>query len=105
AGIPDDFLGDAARRDAEDWLTWSAVRSAHTIRHLRRLEELTALDIVPGLRDVLDALPPDGDDLQRFNVLRTPFEQLDGASPLHWLLVGGDPATVITAVEHLGWLP
>jgi len=105
AGISTDTFTGESLRQAQDWLVWSAVREDTVRRHLERLGEMTAFDIVPGLQEVIAAFPSGFDDLDRFEILRTPSEALDGLSPLRWLIVGGDIARAVAVVEDLGWLP
>jgi len=105
AGISAEIFTDESIRRAQDWLVWSAVREDTVRRHLATLGEMTAIDIVPGLQEVIAAFPPGFKDLDRFELLRTPSEALDGLSPLRWLIVGGEITRAVAVVEDLGWLP
>lgn len=101
--------GDAAgngftaesRLVAEDWLLWSALRMDSERAALDQLSATSALLIVPGLLDVLHAFPADYSDLDQFIVLRAPLDELDGYSPIRWLVTGGDVATVVTLIKNL----
>jgi len=105
AGISADIFTGESIRQAQDWLVWSAVREDTVRRYLERLGEMSAFDIVPGLQDVVAAFPSGFNDLDRFEVLRTPSAALNGLSPLRWLIVGGDITRAVAVVEDLGWLP
>ncbi len=100
-GVPPHVFADQGRRDAEDWIVWSAVRSDAECRRLDRLADLPFDEVVPGLRAAIDAFPEDFDDLDRHVVLCAPREELDGSSPIQWLLRGGDPSTVLELIDDL----
>jgi len=93
------------RRRVEDWLVWSAIKTDHERATLDRLIEMTAVDIIPGLREVLDAVPADYSDLGTFTVLRSPMEELGGLTPTQWLLLGGDTDTVRSLIQDLTYDP
>jgi hypothetical protein len=97
-----DAFTSESRLAAEDWLLWSALRMDSERAALDQLSATSALLIVPGLLDVLDAFPADYSDLDQFIVLRAPLEELDGYSPIRWLLTGGDIGTVVTLTKRLG---
>lgn len=93
------------REAAEDWLVWSAITTDRERARLDRLTEMTALDILPGLCEVIDAFPDDFIDLDRFAVLRSPMEELGGLTVIQWLLLGGDRHTVASLIASLGCAP
>lgn len=105
AGIPADAFTDEAIQKARDWLVWSSVTDEANRRNLDALADKAAVDIVPGLREVIDAFPDDYLDLDRFTVLTTPDEDLDGLSPISWLPLGRDVGTVTRTIESLEFLP
>jgi len=93
------------RRRVEDWLVWSAIKTDHERARLDPLIEMTAVDIIPGLREVLEAVPADYSDLGTFTVLRSPMEELGGLTPTQWLLLGGDTDTVRSLIQDLTYDP
>lgn len=97
-----DMFTAESRLAAEDWLLWSALRMDSERAALDQLSATSALLIVPGLLDVLRAFPADYSDLDQFIVLRAPLEELDGYSPLRWLLTGRDIATIVARIKNLG---
>jgi len=105
AGIPADAFTDEALQKARDWLVWSAVTDDANRRNLNTLADQAAVDIVPGLREVIDAFPDDYLDLDQFTILTTPDDDLDGLSPISWLLLGRDVGTVTRTIESLEFLP
>ena len=97
AAVPIGELAGQARREAEDWALWWALRN-HAV-HLR-LSELTSLSgnmIVPELHRVVDAFPPAYDELAMYRVLRRPMIELDGLSPMRWLILGR-PTNAVTKI-------
>jgi len=105
SGLAPAVHGEADRKQAEDWLVWSAITTNVRREDLDRLTQMTALDVVPSLREVVAAFPADPIDLDRFLVLRSRGEQLGGMTPIQWLLLGGDPRTVVTLVANLEYGP
>lgn len=97
-----DVLTAESTLAVEDWLLWSALRMDSERAALDQLSATSALLIVPGLLDVLRAFPADYSDLDQFIVLRAPLEELDGYSPIRWLLTGGGIATVVAVIKDLG---
>jgi hypothetical protein len=104
-GIPVTGFTDSARQQAEDWVLWSALRDHAVHIRLDQLAENSALLIIPELHRVIDAFPRHYTDLDKFRFLRRPDEQLDGLSPLRWLLLGRPAPTVTKIVTDLNWLP
>lgn len=98
AGLDPSSFDRGDRERAEDWLVWSAINADRARARLERLTEMTAVDIIPGLREVVDAFPDEYADIDRFNLLRAPAEELGGLTPTQWLLLGGDPNTAVTVV-------
>lgn len=105
AGIPVEAFTEFARQQGEDWVLWSALRDHAVHIHLDSLTERSALLIVPELHRVIDAFPPDYTDLDKFRTLRRPDEQLDGLTPLRWLLLGRPARTVVKIITDLNHLP
>ena len=105
SGLDSDVDSAAAHKRAEDWLVWSAITTNQHRERLDRLTEMTALDIIPGLREVVAAFPAELIDLDRFTVLRSPAEELGGMTPIQWLLLGGDPRTAAILVANLKYGP
>lgn len=56
---------------------------------------------LPGLPDVVAALPSTWRARKVMAVMAAPIEILDGASPSQWLADGGDPSTVVRMLEDL----
>lgn len=56
----------------------------------RRLPSWQVLDsgVIPHLREVLHALPVDAHPLTVEGFMTTPSDELDGATPAHWLATG-----------------
>ena len=104
-GIPVTALTDFARQQGEDWVLWTALRDHAVHIHLDQLAEHSALLIIPELHRVIDAFPLDYTDLDKFRALRRPDEQLDGLSPLRWLLLGRPARTVVKIITDLNYLP
>lgn len=104
-GLPVMAFTDFARQQGEDWLLWSALRDHAVHIRLDSLTEHSALLIVPELHRVIDAFPPDYTDLEKFRALRRPDEQLDGLSPLRWLLLGRPARTVVKIITDLNRCP
>jgi len=102
AGVPASAFTPAARRRGEDWLVWSALSDEAERQKLDELARIDAFDIVPGLRELVDDLSPRLIDLDLRAVLLSPHEELDGLSPIRWLLTGGDPSTVRSALDGVG---
>jgi len=102
AGVPPEAFSDDAAQERDDWLAWSAIRLAQERDDLVRLSELTACDIIPGLREVVEAVRSNFTDVEGFSILRTPMEELDGVSPLRWLLSGGDVQLLVALVDDVG---
>jgi len=105
SGLDPDVHGEGDLEQAADWLVWSAITTNLQREGLDRLTQMTALDVIPGLRDVVAAFPADLTDLDRFTILRSPAEELGGITPIHWLLLGGDLRTVVTVVANLEYGP
>jgi len=99
AGVPASAFTPAARRRGEDWLVWSALSDEAERQKLDELARIDAFDIVPGLRELVDDLSPRLIDLNLRAVLLSPHEELDGLSPIRWLLTGGDPSPVRSALD------
>lgn len=105
AAVPIGELTGLARREAEDWALWWALRN-HAV-HLR-LNELTSHSghmIVPELHRVVDAFPPAYDELDMYRVLRRPMIELDGLSPMRWLILGRAAHTVTKIIADLDHRP
>lgn len=101
AAVPIGELTGLARREAEDWALWWALRN-HAV-HLR-LDALTSRSghmIVPDLHAVIDAFPPAYDELDMYRVLRRPMTELDGLSPMRWLILGRPASTVREIIAGL----
>ena len=101
AAVPIGELTGLPRRAAEDWALWWALRN-HAV-HLR-LDALTSHSghmIVPELHAVIDAFPPAYDELDMYRVLRRPMPELDGLSPMRWLILGRPAGTVRTIILDL----
>lgn len=105
AGVRAEALTDERRPRSEDWLVWSAVRDARERAEWEKLAALTAFDVVPGLREVVRAFPDDFTELDMARVMTAPMEELGGASPVRWLLCGGDPGTLVSLIEEFGCAP
>jgi len=101
AAVPIGELTGPARREAEDWALWWALRN-HAV-HLR-LDALTSHSghmIVPELHSVIDTFPPAYDELDMYRVLRQPMGELDGLSPMRWLILGRPASTVRKIIVDL----
>ncbi len=59
--------------------------------------------ILPGLRQVVEALPDDYHPLDVEEFMVTPHEGLRGRSPVVWLSGNGDVETVARIADELGW--
>ncbi len=105
AGVPSTVFTEEGQCEAEDWLLWSAIYRTGVTLGLDELAEQPVDAIVPGIQEVICALPQEYDALERFTVLRSPRDELDGLSPIRWLLLGRPAAAVVAAVESLGWHP
>ena len=103
-GVPASAFAEQGRRDAQDWIVWSALRADGERRTLDALLHHAIDEIVPGLRDAIGAFPETCSDLERFTVLTTPDETLAGLSPIQWWLLGRDATTVTTHIDDLGRL-
>lgn len=100
AAVPMGELTGLARREAEDWALWWALRN-HAV-HLR-LDALTSHSghmIIPELHRVIDAFPPAYDELDIYRILRRPMVELDGLSPMRWLILGRPVEMVIALIRR-----
>jgi hypothetical protein len=100
AALPIGELTGPARREAEDWALWWALRN-HAV-HLR-LNELTSHSghmIVPELHRVIDTFPPAYDELDMYRVLRRPMLELNGLSPMRWLVLGREVSAVVELIRR-----
>ncbi|GAA1357857.1 hypothetical protein GCM10009596_09770 [Arthrobacter rhombi] len=59
--------------------------------------------IIPGLREVLEALPDDYHPLDVEGFMVTPQESLRGRSPAAWLSGDGDVEAVVRIADEQGW--
>lgn len=99
AAVPIEELTGPARREAEDWALWWALRN-HAV-HLR-LDALTSHSghmIVPELHRVIDAFPPAYDELDMYRILRRPMIELEGLTPMRWLILGRPVEDVVALVR------
>lgn len=60
--------------------------------------------ILPGLRQVVEALPADYHPLDIEDFMVGAHERLRGRSPVSWLADGGDVETVVEIADELGWV-
>lgn len=60
--------------------------------------------ILPGLRQVLEALPDDYHPLDVEGFMVSPQEGLRGRSPAGWLSGDGELETVVRIADELGWV-
>ncbi len=60
--------------------------------------------IIPGLRQVVEALPDDYHPLDVEGFMVTPQECLRGRSPAAWLSGNGDVETVVSLADEQGWV-
>lgn len=60
--------------------------------------------VVPGLREVIPALPSFLHPLSVERFMTTPDDALDGLSPAVWLLSGGSPRPVAALADALGYV-
>ncbi len=59
---------------------------------------------LPGLSEVLRALPEDYDVHATTTFMNTSNESFDGWTPVQWLTAGRDISTVVGYVSDLGWV-
>jgi len=59
--------------------------------------------IIPGLREVLEALPDDYHPLDVEGFMVTPHESLRGRSPAAWLSGDGEVEAVVRIADEQGW--
>jgi len=104
-GVPARVFTAEGLRDAEDWLVWSEIRNEVDRQQLDQIADRPLAEVVPGLREAIDAFPSGFTDLDKHAILRTPDEDLDGLSPIQWLLTGREPAKLVEFIEDLGLLP
>lgn len=93
--------GESTRSRIEDWLIWSAINAEKERSRADDLAKLTALDLIPGLRAVVNAFPPDLTDVGKLAVLRSPLRELGDVTATQWLLLGGDANTVVASIQRL----
>lgn len=58
---------------------------------------------LPGLRDVVSALPENYHPLEVGEFMTEPLEGLRGMSPAQWLAEGGDPEPVVALADERAW--
>lgn len=95
-------LTEEGRQRVEGWLVASAIGLTVDRKGLATLATASGRDFIPGLDEVIGAFPDHYSDLEQFEVLRTPAKELDGYSPIRWLLTGRDIPTVVCVIDELG---
>ena len=105
AGIPPHVFTDDAHRRFEDWLVWSAIYLDEQRRRLDAIAELPLTVVAPGLVEAIAAIPDNYDDVDKHTILCTPDTDLDGLSPIQWLLTRNDPDQVVELLKGLEWFP
>lgn len=96
---PASEVPELARLQAEDWTLWWALRN-HAVR--LRLDGLTSHSghmAIPELHAVIDAFPPAYDELDMYRILRRPMVELQGLSPMRWLILGRPVEDVVAVVK------
>ncbi len=59
--------------------------------------------VVPGLREIIAAFPAFMHPLTVERFMTSPHEELEGFSPVQWLLRGGPVGAVVSLVDELGY--
>lgn len=102
---PTSEIPEPVRQQAEDWTLWWALRN-HAVR--LRMDSLTSHSghmVIPELHAVIDAFPPAYDELDMYRILRRPMPELDGLSPMRWLILGRPASTARKIIADLNRRP